>query len=155
MRGVEAQAASERRVVVVFDGGATEDLTVAVPPQPEWMRAALAALPDTTGGASGDVLVVRTAYRGSHPDAGLLLQRIARAVFVEEHSAHETLPMPVQTLAAWSRPPGTSQPSPPGDEGDRRWLWATALVLMGAEMVVRRRRSAPADRDEEQEARVA
>jgi hypothetical protein len=44
-----------------------------------------------------------------------------------------------EELAQWSRPPG---PPPAGaapvDEGDRRWLWALGLVLIGVEFVMRR-----------------
>jgi hypothetical protein len=60
-----------------------------------------------------------------------------------------------EQLNAWSRPPG---PVPgtarPADEGDRRWLWGLALVLLGVEQALRR---PPGRRDaaDGEEARVA
>lgn len=56
-------------------------------------------------------------------------------------SALEPVRISEAQLSAWSRPPG---PVPgaarPADEGDRRWLWALALVLLGVEQVLRRTR---------------
>ena len=49
-----------------------------------------------------------------------------------------------EQLAAWTRPAGGPSPNAPiADEGDRRWLWAAALVLLFVEWPLRR--SAPAD----------
>ncbi len=43
-------------------------------------------------------------------------------------------------LKEWSRRPGLpSSTAPLVDEGDRRWLWAVVLILLGIEWVVRRR----------------
>ena len=59
-----------------------------------------------------------------------------------------------QQLEAWSRPPGRpSATAPPADEGDRRWFWAAALLLLALEQWLRRttaQRALPG-----QEARVA
>jgi len=47
-----------------------------------------------------------------------------------------------EQLAAWTRPPGPpSSDAPITDEGDRRWLWALALGLLGVEWWLRGRRN--------------
>ncbi len=61
-------------------------------------------------------------------------------------------------LAEWTRSPGPpSTDTPPADEGDRRWLWGGALLLLGLETWLRR--SATSARqdavDDPMEARVA
>jgi hypothetical protein len=59
-------------------------------------------------------------------------------------------------LDSWSRVPGSPSPSPPvADEGDRRWLWALALVLLTVEWWLRRHLSRAAESRPAQEARVA
>jgi hypothetical protein len=61
-----------------------------------------------------------------------------------------------EQLRAWSRPPGgVPANARPVDEGDRRWLWAVALALLGAEYWLRRTRTAAAVLDPAAEARVA
>ncbi len=51
-------------------------------------------------------------------------------------------PIPDQQLKAWSRPAGPPLTTAPlSDEGDRRWLWALALTLLGLESWLRWRRS--------------
>lgn len=56
----------------------------------------------------------------------------------------EPVLIPAEQLQSWSRPPGPPSPTAiPGDEGDRRWLWATALALIGLEYVLRRERASP------------
>jgi hypothetical protein len=66
----------------------------------------------------------------------------------------EPVLIPEEQLKAWTRVPGPPPPqSVPSDEGDRRWLWMTALALLGFEAWLRRR---GADRGAAgQEARVA
>ena len=50
--------------------------------------------------------------------------------------------IPREQLQSWSRPPGSPSPNAiPADEGDRRWLWAAALVLLGVEHLLRRARA--------------
>jgi hypothetical protein len=59
-------------------------------------------------------------------------------------------------LDAWSRPSGAPSPNAPvADEGDRRWLWALVLVLLGVEWWLRRAPAGSADVRSAQEARVA
>lgn len=51
----------------------------------------------------------------------------------------EPLTIPRPQLDAWSRPAGApSADAPIADEGDRRWLWAAALVLLCIEWWLRR-----------------
>ena len=65
----------------------------------------------------------------------------------------EPLPMPREQLDAWTRPPGAISPTAPiADEGDRRWLWGAALLLLGVEWRLRR---SLAVSERGQEARVA
>lgn len=45
-----------------------------------------------------------------------------------------------EQLNKWSRSPGPVRGAP-GDEGDRRWMWAMALALIGVESWLRRSRS--------------
>jgi hypothetical protein len=55
-------------------------------------------------------------------------------------AAVEPILIPRERLEQWSRPPGAPVSNAPlTDEGDRRWLWAAALVLLGAEYWLRRR----------------
>jgi hypothetical protein len=59
-------------------------------------------------------------------------------------SATELEPVTIarEELESWSRPPGPpSATAVPADEGDRRWLWAAALVLLAAEQWLRRDRA--------------
>jgi len=56
-------------------------------------------------------------------------------------AALEPVRISEEQLNAWSRPPGpVPNAARPADEGDRRWLWALALVLLGIEHVLRRTR---------------
>ena len=59
-----------------------------------------------------------------------------------------------EQLAAWTRPPGPPAPDAPiADEGDRRWLWAAAILLLLIEW--RMRRSVASASEQVEEARVA
>ena len=54
----------------------------------------------------------------------------------------EPVPITGEQLAAWTRPPGPpSSEASITDEGDRRWLWALALGLLGVEWWLRGRRN--------------
>ncbi|MEY4093409.1 MAG: hypothetical protein RLZZ53_608 [Acidobacteriota bacterium] len=67
----------------------------------------------------------------------------------------EPLTLTPEQLAAWSRAPGEpAADAPVVDEGDRRWLWAIVLLLLGLEWRLRRTPGRGEDRALE-EARVA
>lgn len=67
----------------------------------------------------------------------------------------EPLTLTPEQLAAWSRAPGEpAADAPVIDEGDRRWLWAIVLLLLGLEWRLRRTPGRGEDRALE-EARVA
>lgn len=60
-----------------------------------------------------------------------------------------------EQLEAWSRSPGpVPTDARPADEGDRRWLWALALLLLAAEHRLRRARR-PTENAAAAESRVA
>jgi hypothetical protein len=62
----------------------------------------------------------------------------------------EPIAIPRADLDAWSRPPGGISPQAPvSDEGDRRWLWGTALALLALEWRLRRDRTQTAIAEEE------
>lgn len=71
-------------------------------------------------------------------------------------SALEPITISSEQLQSWSRPPG---PSPadahPIDEGDRRWLWGLALVLLAVEHGLRRTAGPHGVNELTAEARVA
>ena len=107
---------NDRRVVVVWEGAAGE-------PQPapdlEIVRMPVPQPPETAATALWSAL-----------------NRTIPAPEVEPVTiAHDQ-------LESWSRPPGPpSATAVPADEGDRRWLWAAALVLLAAEQWLRRDRT--------------
>lgn len=86
--------------------------------------------------------------------AGLVRDALTRAAGPERI---EPVPIPQQDLDAWSRRPGPpAADAPVGDDGDRRWLWALAIALLGLEAWLRRHRvEAAAPEARETEARVA
>ncbi len=130
-----------RRLIVVFAGGSTRDLELTTPPAETWMREALAALPGMTGAQHREALVVETGMAAAGVQAVRALERAANAAFAEAPS-REPVPIAPDVLARWSRPIGAARDFQPEDEGDRRWMWAAALLLLALEMVIRRRRIA-------------
>lgn len=61
-----------------------------------------------------------------------------------------------EQLQSWSRPPsGVPASAPATDEGDRRWLWALALGLLGLEHFLRRSKSVEVAAEPVSGARVA
>jgi hypothetical protein len=140
-RGVRLDRAGSRRVLVVFAGGDVRDLPLQQPAAAAWMRAALSGLPGMSGGQREETLVVLTNQRANDPGAVHVIDRVARAAFAEDLTALEPRRIPAATLARWSRPPGPVEGALPADEGDRRWFWGAALLLLVIEALVRRRSS--------------
>lgn len=61
----------------------------------------------------------------------------------------DPIPIADDHLTQWSRPPGRpSSSAAPYDEGDRRWLWIVALVLLGVEYLLRRDRQTASEPSE-------
>jgi Aerotolerance regulator N-terminal len=150
-RGVRMVPGSQRRVVVVFQGAAGP--TLASPVAEPWMRDVLARLPGLSGGQSKEALVLNAPIHARGVEAARLLEHIVEVVFVDEFVPRETRMMPLHQLTSWSRPIRFDSAAPV-DEGDRRWLWTFALLLLGVEWLLRSprvQRAAPA----ETEARVA
>lgn len=171
---------TDRHVVVAFAGSFEARADSLSLPDAPWMRATLEALVSdegatapapplrggiarvrpNRGGAGGGALVVVAPYAVSDPRSVELVARVANAAFADSLIESEPRRLAAATLAAWSRPMG---PPPadarPGDEGDRRWLWATALGLLLLERWMRvrpARGSLSAEKlEEEVEARVA
>lgn len=122
--------AADRRLLIVWDG----------------------ANPATT--ASQGVDVIRMAMPSPAASAARAtwdaIDRATPRMFVEP------VLIPRAQLQSWSRPPGPPSPNAiPVDEGDRRWLWAAALALLGVEHVLRRERAIERSVAPNQEARVA
>jgi hypothetical protein len=97
--------------------------------------------PVVRAAAAGDSLVVRVAADpGSFLAAAVV--RAALAGQADPHSAEQEIAAtPPENIAAWSR-----DPAPVGTDAvrlvertDGRWFWVAALLLLGAEAVVRRR----------------
>ena len=120
----------DRRVLVLWDG---------------------AQLPSSVDGTT----VVRMAVP-SPPAAAADAVREALAS-VSRPNLRDPVVISAGQLSRWTRVPGPpSTNAPLSDEGDRRWLWAAALVLLALEWSLRRSRSAAKARtDAAVEARVA
>jgi hypothetical protein len=131
----------DRSITVLFDG--SEQSARATPPQAMWMREVLQRHPGIEGGESEGRLVVHAGMRIADSRAPSLVEDLLRATFAPSFSDMEPRLVPAGALAQWSRPPG-SLPADvlPDDEGDRRWLWGAALLLLMVEQFLRRRRHA-------------
>lgn len=119
----------ERRVVVLWDGA---------PPPP----------------SGGSASTVRMAVPSTVSAADAVREALAD---VSRPDVREPVAISAEQLARWTRSPGAPSPDAPlSDEGDRRWLWAAALVLLGLEWSLRRSASvAKGATDATVEARVA
>jgi hypothetical protein len=137
-RGVRGDRAGLRRVLVVFEGADTGNLQLKQPPDEVWMREALARLPGMTGGQQGNTLVVIVPQPAQGVAAVHAIDRAAQAAFAEDLGMIEVRRIPPAVLAGWSRPSQPDRSAPIADEGDRRWLWAAALVLIAVEWLLRR-----------------
>jgi hypothetical protein len=156
--GLMLDQAVERRLVVAWDGADVDDLGPAVtPPTREWIAPALERI-GHPGTQHGDGLLVRVLGRPTDEEAAITLGEIARGVFADDRHQLEPRVAGPGELAGWSRPAaGLAPNTSPGDEGDRRWLWALALTVLLAEQVMRQRTvgRAGADVADTTESRVA
>ena len=127
------------------------------------MRQLVLVWPSTPEAAVQQLPAGATVVRLSPPTqsseaASLVARAIAEAVAAPT-GALEPYAIAAQELGRWTRPPGPPPAaSTPVDEGDRRWLWAVALALIGVEHLLRRTprpEVAGAAPDSTQEARVA
>lgn len=119
---------TDRRVIVVWEGAGSAPQPI---PGLEVIRMPVPAPPATAATATWHALDRATPRRVTEP-----------------------VTIASETLESWSRRPGPpSSTAVPADEGDRRWLWAVALVLLAAEHWLRRDRGRAAR--PEQERRVA
>jgi hypothetical protein len=119
---------ANRRVVIVWDGGDNSGL--------------------------GDAQVIRMPVPS--PPASAADAVHAALTQIGQPDWVEPVTIPPAQLDAWSRRPGPpSSTAPIVDEGDRRWLWALVLVLLGVEWWMRQRHVPAAMIDRDQEARVA
>jgi hypothetical protein len=153
-RGVRLPRSPTRSVRVSFAGAAMSAAPQEGALTAIWMREALAQLPAVQGTQDGETLVLRTPLRANGVEAVRLLSRVVEAVYADDVSGLEPNVMSTSKLARWSRPIGFD-PAKPSDEGDRRWFWAMALMLLLAEARLRRSPSASTNEGTETEARVA
>ena len=139
--GVMFGTDGNRAITLLFDGALYEDEKRIVTPTHAWMRHVLEQHPDIRGGAVDSTLVARAAMKVGDDRAIATVASVLRSAFAPSLDHIEPRRISAATLAEWSRPP-TAAPAMvlPGDEGDRRWFWAAALLLLGIEQVVRRRR---------------
>jgi hypothetical protein len=149
----------DRRLVLIFDGvDQAKDSGTRLPSQ-MWMRRALEHVPGVLGWERDGALNIRLSLRAVDSDAPAIVQRVITAAFDESLVDLEPVRIPAGVLAAWSRPSGdTPADTRPQDEGDRRWFWAGALVLLIVEQVLRRSSTQPSQSTESPvnaEARVA
>jgi hypothetical protein len=133
----------DRAVTIAFAGAPLPSLDQLAPPTQAWMRTALEQMPEVRGGELDGGLVVRTNLPVTDPRSARLVSDVLAGTFEESRLNLEPRRISAAALAAWSRPPGGSPPDVlPADEGDRRWFWGAALVLIALEQVMRRRRRA-------------
>jgi hypothetical protein len=147
--GVTAGDAS-RRVAVIFTGGRF-DGTAPQPVRTPWMASAVVALRDShllreaaidvTTGESDRVLVVEAPIDAASASAPAVLRAVILAVrpAIVLNGEAEIVTVPDAELAAWARPaaPVTGRAGVAVDEGDARWFWVAALMLLLLEGWVR------------------
>jgi hypothetical protein len=98
--------------------------------------------PVVIAAATGGQLVLGVAVPPSTFGAAAVVRSVLNArAGPSRWPEHEIAPMSPERLASWSRPPGeVHQPTQiQMAPGDARWLWLSALVLLGIEGLVRRR----------------
>ena len=139
--GVLVDTTLARRLAIAFRGAAaTEALTA---PVAAWMREVLAEFPEVRGAERDGALYVDARMAVTDGRAPELVAAIVRRTFAPDLDRLEPRRVSPAVLAQWSRASsGVPDNVRPGDEGDRRWFWALALVLIAAEHRLRRRRRA-------------
>lgn len=146
--GVIGGATLDREVTVVFAGGETaptpadrDTRQAGTAGEPgTWQRATLEQNPDVRGIASTGALVVRGEMNATDARAADLIARVVRVAYSNDLNANEPRRVDATRLASWSRPPaGVPADARPANEGDHRWLWALALLLLAVEHALRRR----------------
>lgn len=136
----EISAEKVEQAPIVVTAGATERAAA---------DAALEAI--LTRGVRWPAREITVTWPGS---AAALAAAIDRAVETPL-DAIEPARVPDETVARWARPPGPPPAHAPiADEGDRRYFWGLALLLLAGEWWLRRRRPATGI-PQAQEARVA
>lgn len=131
----------DRTVIIGFAGADLGGEAALATPPSEWMRTALARVPEARGGERDGALVMLVPRPVTDPGAAAVVARAVRAAFADPLDPVEPRRIAAATLAEWSRPSGHSPPDAvPSDEGDRRAFWLLALVLMGVEQFTRRTR---------------
>ena len=138
--GLVLGTADFRTVTIAFDGAPLPGLERLQLPTQAWMRETLEHVPEVRGGEIDGRLVVRPKVPLKDAQAARIVGDVLRGAFADSQVALEPRRIPATTLGAWSRPHGASPADVvPTDEGDRRWLWGAALVLLAFEHVLRRR----------------
>ena len=140
-----------RRVAVIFKGGRFDGRG----PQPvraRWMAPAVLALRESrllretdievTTGESDGVLVVQAPVAAAATSAAAVLRAVILAVrppTVADGEA-ETVTLADVEIAGWARPaaPVTGRVGRAVDEGDARWFWIAAVMLLLLEGWIRR-----------------
>jgi hypothetical protein len=153
-----------RRVTVIFTGGRYQGGTPE-PVRTQWMVPVVLALRDSrllreagvevTTGESDGALVIDTRIAAASASAPAVLRAVMLAArpLAVAHAEAETATLPDADLAAWARPPAavTGRVGVAVDEGDARWFWTTALILLLLEGWVRSAPRRPAALEKEVE----
>jgi hypothetical protein len=131
----------DRSVTIAFRGAATTGEGVSTPTT-VWVRRALEENPEIRGGEVNGTLVATVDLPVTDARAPAIVARVLRMAFSDPLDSLEPRRLAPSTLARWSRAPGVVPADiTPTDEGDRRWFWGTALLLLAAEQFLRRRRN--------------
>lgn len=138
--GVTYATDSNRSVVFRF-AGADQQAAPPTPPRMAWMQQVLQRHAELRGGELDGALVVQASLEPDHARAPALLSQVVHDALVPDLTSYEPREIAPVTLTSWSRQPsGSPGDALPADEGDRRWLWGAALLLLAGEQVMRQRR---------------
>jgi hypothetical protein len=141
--GVAAGTTSDRSLEVVFEGADDREKPASPPAThaaPTWAQEVLAQVTGARGELRGNRLKVHVPFRVSDDRAPAVVAQLVQLTFDEQLDRIEPRRVPAATLARWSRPAAGAPPDAvPANEGDHRWLWSGALLLLFLEHLVRRR----------------